>query len=113
MVINIDQKSLPLILISKYILGEKGTSRVSVPGTDYRQIAGTFGITMAGRFLTIQLIFHGKTPLSQFKYKFQKEFHVTQTPNHWANEETTIAFFEHVMNIPYPLYGNSKGRFEF
>ena len=55
---------------------------------------------MAGTFVTIQLIYHGKTPLSQPEYKFPKEYHVTQTPNHWANEETSIAFLEHVL-IPY------------
>ena len=33
MVINIDQTSLPFILISKYTLEENSTSGVSVPGT--------------------------------------------------------------------------------
>ena len=100
-VINLDQIFLPFILISKYTLGIKGTARVSVPGTaDYCQITGTSDITMAGSFLTIQLIYHGKTPLSQPKYKFPKEFHVTQTPNYLANKETSIAFLKHVL-IPY------------
>ena len=61
MIINIDQIFLPLILISKYTLEEKDTSRASVPGTaDYRQITGTFRITMAGNFLLIQLIYQEK-----------------------------------------------------
>ena len=69
--------------------------RVSVPGAaDYRQITGTLGITMAWSFLPI---YHVKISLSQPKYKFSKEFHDTLTPNHWANEETSIAFFEHVL----------------
>ena len=55
---------------------------------------------MTGSFFPIQLIYHGKTPLSQPKYKFPKEFNVTQTPNHGTNEVTSIAFFEHVF-IPY------------
>ena len=77
-VINIDQTSLLLFLISKYTLEEKGSSIVSVPGTaDYRQTTGTFGITMVGSFLPIQLIYYAKTPLSQPKYKFPKEFHIT------------------------------------
>ena len=74
MVINKDQLSLPFILISKYILEEKGASRVSVPDTtDYCQITGTFGIIMAGNVLPIQLIYHGKTLLSQ-SINFQKNF---------------------------------------
>ena len=36
---------------------------------------------------------------SATKFKFPKEFHVTKTPNHWANEETSIAFLEHVFNL--------------
>ena len=97
MVINIDQKSVPFILISKK-LDEKGTSRVSVLDTaDYRQITGTFSIAMAGSFLPIQLIYHGKIPLSQSKYNFLKEFYVTQIPTHWAHEEASIAFLEHVL----------------
>ena len=50
---------------------------------------------MTGSFFPIQLVYYGKTPLSQPKDKFPKEFHITQTPNHWANEETSIAFLEH------------------
>ena len=93
MIINIHQTPLPFTLISKYTLEEKGTSRVSVSGTsDYRQITGTFGITISGDFLPIQLIYQGKTKLRQPKYQFPKEFHLTQTPNHWANEQTSIDF---------------------
>ena len=53
---------------------------------------------MAGSFLRFQLIYHGKTPLSQPKYKFPKEFHVTKTSNNWTNEETRIALY---VLIPY------------
>ena len=53
MVINLDQTSLPFIVISKYTLKEKGTSRVSVPDTaDYCLITGTFDITLAGSEVT-------------------------------------------------------------
>ena len=90
-IINIDQTSLPFVLISKYTLEKKGSSHVSVPGTsDYCQIKGTFSISMAGSFLPIQLIYQGQTKLCQTKYNFPNEFHVTQTPNHWADENTSI-----------------------
>ena len=66
MVINIDQTPLPFVLISKY-----------TPGTsDYRQITGTFAVTMAGSVLPIQLIYQGKTPRCQPEFNFPKEFHV-------------------------------------
>jgi len=101
MVINIDQTPLPFVLISKYTLAEKGSSRVSVPGTsDYRQITGTFAVTMSGSFLPIQLIYQGKTPRCQPKFDFPKEFHVTQTANHWADENTSIDMMKKIL-IPY------------
>ena len=85
MIINIDQTPLPFFLISKYTMAEKGVSRVAVPGTaDYRQITGTFGVTLADEFLPPQLIYQGKTKLRLPKFNFPKEFHVTQTQNHWA-----------------------------
>ena len=101
LIINIDQTPLPFVLISKYTMEEKGASRVSVPGTaDYRQITGTFGVTLSGDFLPIQLIYQGKTKLSQPKFGFPSEFHITQTPNHWANESTSIDLLNHIL-IPY------------
>ena len=51
MIINTDQTPLLFVLISNYSLGEKSTSRVSVSATsDYCQITGAFGVTMAGVF---------------------------------------------------------------
>jgi len=101
MIINIDQTPLPFVLISKYTLEKRGAKRISVSGTaDYRQITGTLGITMAGDFLPPQLIYQGKTSRCQPQYNFPKEFHVTQTNNHWANEQTSLDYLEHVL-VPY------------
>ena len=73
MIINLDQTPLPFILISKYALAEKGASRVSVQGTsDYRQINGTFGVTMEGGFLPVQLIFEAKAKTCQPKFNYLK-----------------------------------------
>ena len=100
-IININQTPLPFVLISNYTLAENYTCRVSVPGTsDYRQINGTFGVTIAGEFLPIQLTYEGKTKRCQAKCNFPKEFHITQAPNHWANEETSIAMLIEFL-IPY------------
>ena len=98
MVINIDQTPLPFVLINKYTLAKKGSSRVSVPGTsDYRQITGTFVVTMVGSFLPIQLIYQGKTPRCQPEFNFPKEFHVTQPSSHWADENTSIDMLKKIL----------------
>ena len=101
LIINIDQTPLPYVLISKYTMNKKGEKKVPILGTDdYRQITGTFSVAMDGSFLPIQLIYKGKTSRSQPKYKFPKEFHVTQNPTHWANETTSIELLEKII-IPY------------
>lgn len=80
MIINTDQTPLLFVLISNYSLGEKSTSRVSVPATsDYCQITGAFGITMAGVFLPIKLIHESKTKRIQARFNFTKR--VSHYPN--------------------------------
>ena len=55
---------------------------------------------MAGSFLPIQLIYQGKTKPYQAKYNFPNEFHVTQAPNHWVDEKTSIEMIKKII-IPY------------
>lgn len=52
---------------------------------------------MAGDFLPIQLIYQGKTYLSQARYWFPKEFRITQIPNNRANEQTSIDYLQNVL----------------
>ena len=77
LILNLDQTPLPFFLVGKYTLEEKGAK--SVPMTtsnDYRQITGTFTISAEGNFLTIQLIYQGKTERCHAKFKFPEIFDV-------------------------------------
>ena len=57
-VISIDQTPLRFYLTPTHTLTKKGEASVPITnGSDYRQITGTFGISMAGEFLPIQLIY--------------------------------------------------------
>jgi hypothetical protein len=68
----------------------KGSKRVEIVGIDdKRQITAVFCGTLAGEFLPLQLIYQGKTKASLPPYKFPSDWHVTFTPNHWSNEDTT------------------------
>ena len=101
LIINIDQTPLPFVLVSKYTMNKKGDKRVSILGTnDYRQITGTFAVAMAGTFLPIQLIYKGSTNRCHPNYNFLKDFHITHTSNHWANESTSLDFLNEIL-IPY------------
>ena len=83
LVINIDQTPLPFVLVSSYTMEEKGNQRAPVAGTtDYHQITVTFGVSLSGDFLPIQLLYQSKTKRSQPTYPFPREFHVTQTEHH-------------------------------
>ena len=55
---------------------------------------------MAGSFLPTQLYYQGKTPRCQPEFNFPKKFHVTQTTNHWADENTSIDMLQKIL-IPY------------
>ena len=101
LVINIDQIQLPFVLVSSYTMENRCNQCVPVAGiTDYRQITGTFSVSLSGDFLPVQLIYQGKTNRCQLTYPFPREFHVTQTKNHWANENTSLDLIKEVL-VPY------------
>ena len=101
LIVNIDQTPLPFVLISKYTMNKTGEKSVPVLGTaDYRQITGTFAVSMSGTFLPMQLIYQGTTNRCHPKYTFPESFDVTHTPNHWSNEETSIDLLQKIL-APY------------
>ena len=78
LIINIDQTPLSFVLISKYTMNRTGEKTVPILGTsDYRQITGTFAVTMHGKFLPMQLIYKGSTDRCHPPYNFPENFHVT------------------------------------
>ena len=54
----------------------EGSKRVEITGLD------------DGEFLTVQLVYQGKTSQCHPSYRFPDDWHVTHSPNHWCNEET-------------------------
>ena len=77
--------------------------KASVPITnssDYRQITGTFGISMVGEFLPIKLIHQGKTNKCHPNYNFPNGFHITHMPNHWSNETKSLEMIDKII-MPY------------
>ena len=101
LVINIDQTPLPFVLISSYTMEKKGNQCVPVAETtEYPLITGTFGVSLSRDFLPIQLIYQGETKFCQPTYPFSGEFDVTQTENHWANENISLDLIKEVL-VPY------------
>ena len=77
---------------------KKGNQSVRVTETtNYRQITTTFGVSLSGNFLPLQLIYQGETKRCQPTSPFTREIHVTQTENHWANENTSLDLIKEVL----------------
>ncbi len=101
LIINWDHTGLNYIPVSKWTMAEEGSKRVEIIGLDdKRQITAVFGSTMAGDFLPPQLIYTGKTWKCLPTVKFEDSWHVTCTPNHWANEQTTRDYIMKIL-VPY------------
>lgn len=101
LVINIDQTPLPFILLSKYTMDKKNEKLVPIANSaDYRQVTGTFSISLSGVFLPMQIIYQGKTARCHPTFDFPEEFNITHSINHWSNEEKSIELINKVL-VPY------------
>ena len=72
---------------------------------DYRQVTGTFSITLSDIFLPMQIIYQSQTDLCHPKFKFPEELNIRHSVNHWSNEEKVIELIEMVL-LAY--VGNKK-----
>ena len=80
---------------------ECGAERVEIAALgDKRQITATLAGTLAGELLPLQVIYTGKTVRCHPTFLFPSGFDVWHSPNHWANEETTLRFIEKII-IPF------------
>ena len=101
LIINLDQTGIKLIPVGDWTMAAEGSRWVEVIGlSDKRQITATFAAALDGAFLPMQILYQGKTDRSHPKYTFPDGFDIFHTPNHWANEETCLRFFENII-LPY------------
>ena len=102
LILNWDQTGLQLVPSGNWTLEERGTRRVELTGlNDKRMITATFTCSLSGRFLPMQLLYTGKTSRCHPQFSgFPPEFDIWHSPNHWANQETTIRFINNVI-LPY------------
>ena len=60
---------------------------------------------MSGEFLTIQVIYEGKTKRCLPKYTFSATFDTTYPENHWSNTEKSLSYFN---KIVFPHFKNVR-----
>ena len=94
LVVNLDHTALKIIPSSQWTIEKRGTKRVEIAGIeDKRQITAVFACTMSGKFLPMQLIYKGTTRKCLPKHvEFPSDWDVTNTSNHWANENSYLNF---------------------
>lgn len=101
LVINWDHTGINYVPVSSWTMAPEGAKRIEIAGVDdKRQITAVFAGTMSGKFLPPQIIYKGKTEKCLPTVEFPKEWHITNTPNHWANEQTTEAYIIKIL-LPY------------
>ncbi len=67
---------------------------------DKRQITAVFGASLTGDFLPVQLIYKGTTPRCLPAVPFSRDWHITFSHNHWANELTILDYIDKIL-VPY------------
>ena len=101
LIINWDHTALKHVPVGSWTMAKEGSKKVPIAGVDdKRQITTVFGISLDGFFLPPQLIYQGKSPNCLPLIRFPDDWHITYTPNHWANEQTTIDYIQKII-LPY------------
>ena len=101
LIMNWDQSGVNVVPSSQWTLAPSGSTRVEIAGFgDKRQITLTIAGTLSGYILPFQILYEGKTEWCHPAAQFPSGFDVWHTPNHWANEETTLRYIEKII-LPY------------
>ena len=84
---------------------KRGNRRVELKGIDdKRQITAVLCGSLTGVFLPPQIIYKGKTSRCHPTIAFPADWNVTQSPNHWANENTTLEYIKTIILPYFPAY---------
>ena len=91
-----DETGMLLTPAPSTTLEVKGAKNVEVAfADDKRQITAMIATTLDNKMLPVQLIFEGKTARSAPSVnKYPARIATTFSPNHWANEKTTLEFVD-------------------
>ena len=127
LIINWDQTGHIYVPVSQWTMEEEGAKQVEINGKDDKcQITVVVGCFLIGDFLSLQLIYQGKTTKCLPQVQFPVDWSILYTSNHWSNEETMEIYITKIiilylsetkkkLNIPldHPallLFGNFKGQ---
>ena len=102
LILNWDQTGLHYVQTPLWTLEGKGhrKSPLQLSPHDKQQLTAVFTCSLAGDFLSPQIIYREKMPACLPKTIFPPDWPVTYAPNHWANEETMMDYARCIL-LPY------------
>ena len=109
LILNWDQTAMKIVPSSAWTMEKKGSKRVEIAAVDdKRQITALFTCSLAGKFLSVQLIYKGTTTRCLPKnVPFPKDWHLTYTENHWSNTGTMVDYVNNIL-VPYVVETRKK-----
>jgi len=101
LIFNWDQTGINLVPTALWTMDKRGKKRIAIEGyQDKRQITCVMCGCLTGELLPVQLIYAGKTNRCHPAYEFPKDWLISHTENHWANETTMLQYIDKVI-VPY------------
>ena len=95
LIVNWDQMGRKIVPSNIWTMEEQGLKRADVASANNkRQITALFCGSLLGDFLSVQVIYQGKTPHYHPSYQFLHDWDITYSPKHWSNKETVIQYME-------------------
>ena len=84
--------------VSTERMSKRGSLSVTIESSDDKRmiakhISETFVITLSGTFLSMQLIYGGKTNQNTPRIVFPEGFRLSANPQHFSNTEESLKFF--------------------
>ena len=100
-ILNWDQTGIKIVQSSAWTMEQKGANRVEMDGVnDKRRITAIFCGALSGDFLSVQLVYKGKTSRCHPHFEFPSGWHIAHSPKHWSTEQTMLQYIEHII-LPY------------
>ena len=101
LILNWDQTGIKIVPSNTWTMDHQGSQRVEVAGVNNKRLITTvFCGTLTGDFLSVQVIYKGKTPQCYPRYHFPPEWDITHSLKHWSNEVTMLQYVENMI-VPY------------
>ena len=106
--LNLEQIPIKYVLVSNETMTKYDSLSFTIKGSDNKQmITGTFVIILSRKFLSMQLIYGGKTNQSIPRVGFPERFCLSVYPKHFSYTDESLKFLNEII-IPYLYFERSN-----